>query len=201
MIACTLFPHPLADLPMFQPAVKLAFVKLYCPPPSGWTVKVDIDASEEGRTGGKRINPSSIERQAEMQAEAARARAGLKELGVNIGKRANWFAPEGLPPVGRTHDIVAFNSEARICIVAEVEGQSIRQPEQKVYSAIGQLVRAARNDVPENWTRFLVAVVNGCEMTRHLRKLRAAERLGISGYSITDDGEGQRLFGGKIPQT
>jgi hypothetical protein len=42
---------------MFQLAVKLAFVKRYCNPQKGWEVFVDIDPSEEGRTGGGRKTP------------------------------------------------------------------------------------------------------------------------------------------------
>lgn len=33
---------------MFQPRVKLEFVRRYCAPEAGWSVCVDIDPSEEG---------------------------------------------------------------------------------------------------------------------------------------------------------
>jgi len=36
---------------MFQPRVKLEFVRRHCVPEAGWKVYVDIDPSEEGRTG------------------------------------------------------------------------------------------------------------------------------------------------------
>ena len=39
---------------MFQPRVKLEFVRRYCAPEAGWRVCVDIDPSEEGWTGSKR---------------------------------------------------------------------------------------------------------------------------------------------------
>ena len=57
---------------MFQPQVKYEFVRRYCSPEQGWCVFVDIDGSEEGRTGGKREGDEApAKRQREMQ-EGAR---------------------------------------------------------------------------------------------------------------------------------
>ena len=39
---------------MFQAHAKVEFVHRYIPPRAGWAVLVDLDPSEEGRTGGKR---------------------------------------------------------------------------------------------------------------------------------------------------
>lgn len=38
---------------MIQPVAKLRFVERYCHPAEGWSVFVDVDASEEGRTGSR----------------------------------------------------------------------------------------------------------------------------------------------------
>jgi hypothetical protein len=40
-------------------------------------------------------------------------------------------------------DIVAFYKATHRCLIAEVEGKSSGQPEQKVYRAIGQILAAA----------------------------------------------------------
>ena len=45
---------------MFQPRVKLEFARRYCAPKAGWSVCVDIDPSEEGRTGTKRESKSRV---------------------------------------------------------------------------------------------------------------------------------------------
>jgi hypothetical protein len=72
---------------MFQPRVKLEFVRRYCAPKDGWCVCVDIDPSEEGRTGSKRESESARQRQREMMADAPRVREEFKALGVSVGDR------------------------------------------------------------------------------------------------------------------
>ena len=47
---------------MFQPRVKLEFVGRYCAPQDGWCVCVDIDPSEEGRTGTERESHTARKR-------------------------------------------------------------------------------------------------------------------------------------------
>ncbi len=72
---------------MFQPRVKLEFVRRYCPPEAGWSVCVDIDPSEEGNTGSERISEASRRRQTEMQTDAPLVRSELAELGAKRALR------------------------------------------------------------------------------------------------------------------
>jgi hypothetical protein len=72
---------------MFQPRVKLEFVRRYCRPQNGWRVCVDIDPSEEGRTGSKRESEESQQRQRAMVADAVRVRDALGALNVSVGDR------------------------------------------------------------------------------------------------------------------
>ena len=65
---------------MFQPEVKLEFVRRYCNPDSGWIVYVDVDASEEGRTGGKRKTVEAEDRQKLMIADGKRAKEEMRKL-------------------------------------------------------------------------------------------------------------------------
>src|SRR5208283_980922 len=105
---------------MFQPRVKLEFVKRYCAPQNGWRVCVDIDPSEEGRTGGTRQTKDSAERQRGMQADAGCVRKALGELGVTVGQRSLWCSSRGLPYLEGDPDIVAYDPQKKRCIVAEV---------------------------------------------------------------------------------
>lgn len=171
---------------MFQPRVKLEFVNRYCPPQDGWCVCVDIDPSEEGRTGGTRVTKGSRQRQTEMQADAARVRKKLKALGVSVGDRKRWCTAQGLPYLEGDPDIVAYNRAEERCIVAEVEGASSGQPEQKLYKAIGQVVRTASH-LPQGWRCHVVVVVYGEKIARHLLRAKALERLDIAGLDLHDD--------------
>jgi hypothetical protein len=92
---------------MFQPRVKLEFVRRYCPPQKGWRVCVDIDASEEGRTGGTRMSEESIRRQEEMQKDADEVRKELAGLGVQVGGRKEWCKKENLRRIKGDVDLVA----------------------------------------------------------------------------------------------
>ncbi|MCZ7652133.1 MAG: hypothetical protein M5U13_13605 [Thermoanaerobaculia bacterium] len=174
---------------MFQPKVKLEFVRRYLSPAAGWTVFVDIDASEEGRTGGERTTPAARERQERMRVEGAKAREGLRALGVTVGgKRAAWFKVNQLPVISGDHDIVGFHRQSRLLVLAEVEGESTGQPEQKAYKAVGQILRAASQQEPPDWERQLVVVVSGEEIRRHLGAMAVLTKLGISGVAIDAGG-------------
>ena len=70
---------------MFQPRVKLEFIKRYCAPQNGWCVYVDIDPAEEGRTGGTPKTKEASERREKMQADAKCVRKVFKELHVTVG--------------------------------------------------------------------------------------------------------------------
>jgi hypothetical protein len=180
---------------MFQPRVKLEFVRRYCPPQDGWCVCVDIDASEEGRTGSPRASDSARERQAEMQADAARVRDEFKGLGASVGNRKPWCTTQGVPYLEGDPDIVAYDRIRKRCIVAEVEGASSGQPEQKLYKAIGQIVRTA-SQLPQGWRCYLVVVVYGDKIAAHLERAKALETLNIAALHLQDRPDADRwLFG------
>jgi len=184
---------------MFQPRVKLEFVRRYCLPENGWRVCVDIDPSEEGRTGSKRETAESVQRQEAMLDDAPKVREALKVLDVNVGNRKRWCASGQLPYLEGDADIVAFNRVGKRCVVAEVEGASSGQPEQKLYKAIGQAVRAV-GDLPPEWDSRVVIVVYGDRIADHLRRAHALAKLGISGLTLADDARDDRwLFGEALP--
>jgi hypothetical protein len=183
---------------MFQPRVKLEFVRRYCSPGDGWTVFVDIDASEEGRTGGDRTNLQAQERQRAMQQDAAEVREAFANLGVTVGgNRAAWFNANALPYIDGDRDIVAFHRQNKLCLIAEVEGISSGQPEQKLYKAIGQIVMAASMPPLNGWQIALVLAVHGEQIADHLVRATALKGLGISAISIVEKKEKDKwLFDG-----
>jgi len=188
---------------MFQPRVKLEVVRRYCSPRSGWCVFVDIDASEEGRTGGERTTHEALVRQREMQQDAERVRQSLSRMGVTVGGgRSKWFRRVGFPRLDGDRDIVAINAQRRMYLIAEVEGASSGQPEQKVYRAAGQLVVAVSAVLLDGWRRNLVLAVHGEEAAQHLRRVRGLEALGVAGLLVSKRPADDRwLFGRPVPTT
>jgi hypothetical protein len=80
-------------------------------------------------------------------------------------------------------------------VIAEVEGASSGQPEQKLYKAIGQIVRTA-STLPAGWHCHLVIVVYGEKIADHLRRAKALEKLDIAALSLADrKGADGWLFG------
>jgi hypothetical protein len=183
---------------MFQPRVKLEFVRRYCAPTDGWCVCVDIDPSEEGRTGGKREGESARQRQIEMQADAPKVRVDLNALDISVGDRKRWCRTRGVPYLEGDPDIVAYDRTQKRCLVAEVEGASSGQPEQKLYKAIGQIIRTA-SQLPEGWPCHLIVVVYGDKIAKHLVRVKALERLDIAALHLADDKASDRwLFGERV---
>ncbi len=132
---------------MIQPLAKLRFVERYCSPKAGWRVFVDIDPSEEGRTGSQRQTEEARARQQLMREQAPDAIRQLKLLGAFVGERKRqWKAQfKGrlvLPPGDR--DIIAVHTVHRILWVVEVEGDSSGQPEGKIYKAPACMTCRAR---------------------------------------------------------
>jgi hypothetical protein len=174
---------------VFQPLVKFHFVDRYCSPRDGWTVFVDIDASEEGRTGGARKNAEASVRQQKMQCEADEARASLEALGVHVGdRRRQWQKALGpalaLPPGDR--DILAVHRERLLLWVAEVEGGGAGQPEQKVYQALGQIVVAVQECVIPRYQSLYSVVVGDAGLKDHLERAKMLARIGVSGLYLAE---------------
>ena len=151
---------------MYQIEVKRWLVHFRFPPADGWKVTVDIDSMERANGG------THTEGKAKRAQEAETA---LRALGAKIGKHHKF---------GRA-DIVAEHDIHGLWTV-EVEGQSSRQKEQAMYSALGQLVLQMRGDqfhsavaVPDDptWERQLIKVPG------HARKL-----LGLSCILVSSSG-------------
>jgi len=131
-----------------------------------------------------------------MRSDGERARKVLKEIGVTVGGvRREWFGHHNLPVVRGDRDILAFHKRRRILLVAEAEGISGAQPEQKLYKAIGQIVMAASEEVPIGWNRRLFLVVHGKSITEHLSRVIFLEQLGVSAISIEDYMVDRWIFG------
>ncbi len=158
---------------------------------------MDIDPSEAGRTGGERRTPEARETQERMRADADRVHDELRTLGVTTtGGRAQWFTKAELPRIIGDRDVIAFHAETRRCVVAEVEGDSSGQPEQKLYKAIGQIVLAAGECGLDGWQVRLAVVVFGGKIAKHLERARALEKIGVCGLLLSGNPEGDRwVFG------
>ncbi len=185
---------------MIQPSAKLRFVERYCRPKDGWRVFVDIDPSEEGRTGSTRQTEQAKARQRLMLEQAPLAIRQLKDLGVFVGERKrHWKAQfkDQLPLPPGDRDILAVNTDRRILWVAEVEGDSSGQPEGKMYKALGQLVCAVTEMHIPNFDRFFSLVVWGDNMANHLMRARAIQQLGVSGLVIGESAVDDRWLFGK----
>ena len=107
-----------------------------------------------------------------MLADAPRVREALRTLDVGIGQRKHWCQSCALPYLEGDPHIVAYDPHDKRCIVAEVEGASSGQPEQKLYKAIGQMVRT-RSNLPSGWESKLVIVVYAKKITEHLQRSKA----------------------------
>ena len=203
-VPCSIF-NELGIAPMrimYQPRAKLEFVRRYCSPQEGWLVFVDIDPSEEGRTGGIRKSKGAREREMEMRRDALRVREELGRLGITPGgDRKEWFQRHGVPLVDGDRDIVAFHKATHRCLIAEIEAESSGQPEQKVYKAVGQVLVAGGVALSAPWTVARIIVVSGERMRVVLKKCRELHRLGISGLMLADDSAADAWIFGKVLET
>lgn len=171
---------------MFQPRVKLAFVERYCRPADGWTVFVDIDASEEGRTGTWKTREAKARRKL-MRTDGEAVRSRLDETGVHVGKRSEQWKQvfgQSFPSIEGDRDLIAVHQEKKRLLVVEVEGQSSGQPEQKLYKALGQAVVAVSGSELPGYDRSVVVAVHGAEIREHLRAARAMAKIGIAGVHV-----------------
>lgn len=197
-------PHSTRPAPraMIQPVAKLRFVERYCKPSDGWRVFVDIDASEEGKTGSPRQTAESQARQALARAEAPRAVADLIALGAHVRERKPaWLSCFGksLPLPKGDRDILAVDCERRRLWIVEVEGDSGGQPEGKIYRALGQLVCAVSETTLAEYERFFTLVVHDDHAAGYLLRARAASALGISGLMIGATRDHDRWLFGEPP--
>ena len=145
--------------PMYQLEVKRYLVEHQFPPADGWEVTIDVDAMERARGG---------QHPPDKQERARRAEDWLRTAGARIGSH---------PDFGRA-DLVAARP-GLATVVVEVEGDSSRQPEQSVYSALGQAVLLMRADVD---IRYGLAVPDTPAWERQMVKIPAhvADRLSLT---------------------
>lgn len=81
-------------------------------------------------------------------------------------------------------------------IIAEAEGDSAGQPEQKLYKAIGQIVIAAGEISPNGYQVEFILVLSGEKVKEYAVRAKTLERLGISALHISEDkGNDEWLFG------
>lgn len=132
---------------MYQLEVKRHLVEKHFPPGEGWSVTVDIDAMERAR--GEQHPPDKRDR-----AEAAES--ALVALGVTIGTTDQF----------RRADVVARHPQHGTTLV-EVEGDSTRQKEQAMYSALGQTVLLVSSED----FRYAIAVPDELAWEQQLRKI------------------------------
>jgi hypothetical protein len=174
---------------MIQPIAKLRFVERYCSPSDGWSVFVDIDASEEGRTGSERRTATALARHARVLEEAPLAVRQLEEIGAFVGDRKrkwiNHFGTGLAVPRG-DRDIIAVHQDRRLLWVVEVEGDSGGQPEGKIYKALGQLLCAVTESRLDGFESSFTLVAWGDAVAVHLARARAASQIGISGLAIAE---------------
>ena len=152
---------------MYQLEVKLALVRLSFPPASGWRVHVDVDSME--RAKGGQHKPDKGER-------AAAAAAELVRIGAQL-------SPD--PRFGRV-DVVAEHDEHGLRLL-EVEGESSRQPEQAMYSALGQLLLSMKLEGRQ--IRYGLAVPDTPSWVRQLRKIppEVTKRLLVDLYLVAEN--------------
>src|SRR6266478_760144 len=105
---------------MYQIQVKRHLVEYLFLPSEGWTVTVHLDAMERGIGGQHPEGKREI---------AAECEEWLVSAGVILGRH----------PLYGLADLVAIHP-TRGTFVLEVEGLSARQPEQAMYSALGQIL-------------------------------------------------------------
>ena len=134
---------------MYQLEVKRWLVFHKFPVADGWDVTMDIDSMERGEKGQHPPDKREI---------AAACEAWLRAQGVKI---------VGHQLYGRA-DLVAAK-EGVGTVVVEVEGDSSRQKEQAMYSALGQVVLSMGAASPQ--ITYALAVPDSEQWERKLRKV------------------------------
>ncbi len=142
---------------MYQLEVKRYLTEYRFPPSNGWKVSVHLDPME--RAEGGQHSP-------DKKSRVTDAEGWLVAAGVNIE-----IHPEFGPA-----DLVATKPDAET-VVVEVEGDSSRQKEQALYSALGQIVLQMRGD---DDIRFGLAVPDTSSWEQQLGKIPAYVREQLS---------------------
>jgi hypothetical protein len=152
---------------MYQLEVKAALIASRFRQSDGWRVTVDIDAMERGKGGS---HPMDKRERAEV------AEQHLRDLGAQVGAH---------PRFGRA-DLVAEHPDLGT-VVVEIEGDSSRQREQAMYSALGQAMLAMREF--GGAVSYAIAVPDRDDWVRQLRKVprAAAERLHLRLLAVARD--------------
>jgi hypothetical protein len=128
--------------------VKRWLVAYSFPATEGWKVTVDIDSMERGVAGQHPPDKKTIADECEKW---------LRQQGVEIVAH---------PLYGRA-DLVA--TKEGCTFVIEVEGDSSRQREQAMYSALGQIVLSMRNPSPQ--IIYGLAVPDSSQWETQLKKI------------------------------
>ncbi|MGI8657039.1 MAG: hypothetical protein ACR2LC_17685 [Pyrinomonadaceae bacterium] len=134
----------------------------------GWYVTMDIDSMERGEKG---------QHPADKRGIAAECENWLRAQEVNIVTH---------PLYGRA-DLVAVNEQMGTFVV-EVEGDSSRQKEQAMYSALGQVVLSMEDPSPQ--ITYALAVPDSEQWERHLKKIpaRICECLRLQLWLVSENG-------------
>ena len=153
---------------MYQLEVKYQVVRHLFPPSDGWEVLVDVDAME--RAKGPQHKPDKKEK-------VVAAERSLVALGANIGAHEEY---------GRV-DVFASHKDKGIFLV-EVEGQSSKQKEQAMYSAIGQTILMMNSSGTK--VSYALAVPDHPAWERQVHKIpsRVKSLLRLHCYLVSDHG-------------
>jgi len=152
---------------MYQIEVKRYLVQQIFSPNLGWKITVDLDAMELGK-GGQ--HPEGKREVAEIH------KRWMTEQGISIGAH---------PRFGRV-DIVAEHKSQGIHIV-EVEGDTSKQKEQALYSALGQAILLMHE--PDGNFSYGLAVPDSPEWEFQMRKIPHYIRsiLNLKLYLVSED--------------
>lgn len=153
---------------MYQIEVKTRLIERLFQPSERWQVTVDVDAMELGKGG---------QHPPEKRVVAARWKERLERLGVRLGAH---------PTFGRVD--IAASHPAHGTVLVEVEGQSSRQREQAMYSALGQALLMM--DRFHDKIRYAVAVPDEPRWEDQVRKIPHAvlDRLSLRAYLVSAAG-------------
>ncbi len=153
---------------MYQLEVKRWLVHHRFPAEGGWEVTVDVDAMERGDKGQQPVGKQAIALECELW---------LLSKGVKIVAH---------PIFGRV-DLVAHKENSGTVLV-EVEGDTSRQKEQAMYSALGQILLSMSHSSPE--ITYALAVPDDPTWEKQLRKVpdRIKELLGLQLLLVAETG-------------